>query len=1489
MTGSGTSSDPYQISSAEDLKEFRDKVKQDSGTCAVLMNDIVLNADVTTDNAIELDTNNKLSTEYLPNFNGIKWTNGIGDTAGYSGEFDGNGHMISGLVYYTKSSSVYGGLFSTITSGGKVVNLKLCNSIIYIDYKNDNACGGIAGANAGTIENCYVQAYIAGKTHVGGISGKNTGIINRCSAMGKVESKRSEASIYSGGIAGMNSGTITDCYTTNITIAGQDANVVGGIAGFNKGNIKNCINLGSFKSGTIGQLVGNAPKGGTLTNCYYNSKQNWWGKGGNNTLINCEYKSDKSFGSGEVTYLLNNGVTDGTQAWYQRIDTDAYPTLDSGNKASGTVYSSAVKYCDGTTASEGGYSNTASGSSVVQHKTLVAQAEVPATCSKTGTKACYYCESCKKYYSDANGSKQISAPETIAKMAHTLTAIAKKEATCTADGYEAYWKCSVCGAMFADSLGTNSINAVPVIKASGSHQYTVTKPFTWTKSSDGLTYTKATATLTCSKCNYSEVKTCTLSDPVVNNATCTEDGSKIYTAKVSYNNTEDSDTITLTIPKSGHTLEHILKQEATCTTDGYEEYWKCTTCGKIYADQSATTLLETKKIISKLGHDLGQNKPVFSWQLSDDGKTYHSAYAVFTCSRCTETSGNVPCNINVTDDGKASCTVEGTVTYTATISYQDGSTYTDSKTIKKKLEHESDGTIKDNQDGTHSYHCKNCNQDIAAENHSGGAANCKELAVCTVCGAKYGSLGNHVLTKELAKEPTCEKAGYQAYWKCGICDKLFADEAGSKEITQPIAIAALGHDYGASAPTFQWVKNATGTGYDKVIAIFTCSRDKATKSIDCVPDLTNESVASCENDGTKFYKVSVTVGGNTYTAENHIVVSKLGHSLRYFEKVEPTCETSGKAAYYMCTTCNKKFEDSQAQKEIQTVPDLEKLGHDWKNPEFTWSKAADGVNYEAVVVYTCSRCDKTSNKMTCTVASKVNKASTCTEEGEVVYTATAPNGDSNTYTVREKKPHTYEQKPSANVDGKTHSLHCKECETDIECEAHYGGTATCEKKAICNACGAEYGELGSHKLVRVEAKMATCTEDGQEEYWKCSECGKFFDDKDAVTPIDSPKIIKATGHSYGEPLRFEWTKAEDGISYSKVMAVFCCERDSVLLSEQCTIELSNETPATCIKKGERVYTARVQLSGSQAYEDSKTVELPLAAHTPDDQVIDNGDGKTHSLHCSVCDQDIKGEEHYGGKATCVKKAVCEACGAEYGDLVGHSLEMIDGKEPTATEDGYKSYWKCSECGTLFADAEGTQSIEKPEVIPATGQKKDDPEEDTKDQTNQGNTSATTETPTTQTPTTEAPKQETVAGNTASEGNMIEDKQVTYTVTDAANQEVQYTSSQVQGKKAVVPDTVTLNGIVYKVTSVSDKAFANNKKIKEIAIGKNVTTIGKNAFAGCKNLKRIVIKSMDIKKIGKKAFKGIHKKATIKVPKKQYKQYKKLLKKAGFKNLNRIKK
>lgn len=169
-----------------------------------------------------------------------------------------------------------------------------------------------------------------------------------------------------------------------------------------------------------------------------------------------------------------------------------------------------------------------------------------------------------------------------------------------------------------------------------------------------------------------------------------------------------------------------------------------------------------------------------------------------------------------------------------------------------------------------------------------------------------------------------------------------------------------------------------------------------------------------------------------------------------------------------------------------------------------------------------------------------------------------------------------------------------------------------------------------------------------------------------------------------------------------------------------------------------------------------------------------------------------------------------------------------------------------------------------------------------------------------------------------------------TATDEQKKEVKYEApANKKDKKITVPDTVEIDGEIYKVTKIEKGAFKKNtsvtkvtigSNIKEIGkdafngatklttvtVGKNVTTIGNNAFKGCKSLKSIAIdkkvtkigsnafngckklKTLTIKStklndknVSKNAFKGITKGTTVKVPKNKVKAYKKLFKKKGL--------
>lgn len=167
----------------------------------------------------------------------------------------------------------------------------------------------------------------------------------------------------------------------------------------------------------------------------------------------------------------------------------------------------------------------------------------------------------------------------------------------------------------------------------------------------------------------------------------------------------------------------------------------------------------------------------------------------------------------------------------------------------------------------------------------------------------------------------------------------------------------------------------------------------------------------------------------------------------------------------------------------------------------------------------------------------------------------------------------------------------------------------------------------------------------------------------------------------------------------------------------------------------------------------------------------------------------------------------------------------------------------------------------------------------------GATTTPTQAPPTTPQQTQAPANDIPAKNTK-----VTNAGSTFVVTSAGTSGGEVAMSKAKNAKTVkVPDTVTVSGKKYKVTSIKANAFKGNKKLTSVTIGKNVKSIGKNAFSGCKKLTKVTVKSNVLKSIGAKAFAKGSKKVTVTVPKKKAKAYTKLFKKSGISKKAKYKK
>ena len=287
--GTGTADDPYQIATAEQLKEFAKLVNDDGKTdaSAVLTDDIDLNPDMKIDEDGTVTNGDKLA----------QWTP-IGTSINqYRGTFNGAGHTISGL-YINDRSADYQGLFGYVSTGGIVKDLSVSGTVSGV-----STVGGIAGQNNGNVINCAFSGSVSGSDRVGGVVGYNNSSVENCYNTGTVTGPDSVIGSYVGGVVGYNNSNVENCYNTG-TVTGSDSALggVGGVVGYNNdgASVENCYNTGDISGGVSGGVVGQ--NSGTVKNCYNTSsvKGDWYVGGvvgyNNDSVKNC-YNTGKVTGT----------------------------------------------------------------------------------------------------------------------------------------------------------------------------------------------------------------------------------------------------------------------------------------------------------------------------------------------------------------------------------------------------------------------------------------------------------------------------------------------------------------------------------------------------------------------------------------------------------------------------------------------------------------------------------------------------------------------------------------------------------------------------------------------------------------------------------------------------------------------------------------------------------------------------------------------------------------------------------------------------------------------------------------------------------------------------------------------------------------------------------------------------------------------------------------------------------------------------------------
>ena len=236
----------------------------------------------------------------------------------------------------------------------------------------------------------------------------------------------------------------------------------------------------------------------------------------------------------------------------------------------------------------------------------------------------------------------------------------------------------------------------------------------------------------------------------------------------------------------------------------------------------------------------------------------------------------------------------------------------------------------------------------------------------------------------------------------------------------------------------------------------------------------------------------------------------------------------------------------------------------------------------------------------------------------------------------------------------THIRSCMNYCSEVDTASCFGGTATCSAKAVCEACGGEYGEKdpNNHALVHPYAKAPTCTEIGWDTYDLCVRCG-----------YTTRKELPALNHDLVRHVAQAPTCTEKGWAYDTCSRSGCnyTTRTELPVLNHDLVHHDAQAP-TCTEKGWDAYET------CSRCDYFATPLLPALNH----------DLEQHAAKAPTCTE--IGWDAYEACSRCDYTTYAEL------PTLNHDLEQHAAKAPTCTEIGWDAFDTCSRCDyTTYAE------------------------------------------------------------------------------------------------------------------------------------------------------------------------------------------------------------
>ena len=229
-----------------------------------------------------------------------------------------------------------------------------------------------------------------------------------------------------------------------------------------------------------------------------------------------------------------------------------------------------------------------------------------------------------------------------------------------------------------------------------------------------------------------------------------------------------------------------------------------------------------------------------------------------------------------------------------------------------------------------------------------------------------------------------------------------------------------------------------------------------------------------------------------------------------------------------------------------------------------------------------------------------------------------------------------------------------------------------------------------HTLEAVPGKDATCTENGNIEYWHCTDCDSYFADANAEQEIkEEDTIVKATGHTWGDwVVTVEPTEEQYGIKTRT------CEKCGAEQTEAVPFDYGlrkvDAKPASCTEEGNIDYwisdeSGKIFVDSSGKIEiQEEDIVIPALGHKWSDW-----DRETETVDGKILHRDSR---------ACLRDGCSQEEVFEYAEGHAHELAPQDAIPSTCSDTGIKEHYKCTVCGQLFEDEAGETAITDDDLI-----------------------------------------------------------------------------------------------------------------------------------------------------------------------------------------------